>query len=322
MLRADPVGPRITYYDDATGERIELSGVTLANWAAKTGNLLRDELGAGPASRIVILLPAHWQTAAVLFGVWWIGAEAVLPETEGAPADIEADIALCTAERLDEADTAVSGGEVAVLSLDPFGRPAADLPVGVTDYATAVRVHGDQIVPERRPGPALAGRSTEEILADCENSAAARGLTSKDRVLSSASWPGPGELVDGLLAIMAHGAFEGKDAHHPDIRRLFTLESLRASDWYRERLAAKQRVDDRLWRRHVAALDAVDTSGEQRRRWRQPGTVAVQTDPPGARVTIERFDAGAGGRLPAVPVASSLTTPVPNVFTQTDTGSG
>jgi uncharacterized protein (TIGR03089 family) len=201
MLRTDPVGPRITYYDDATGERIELSAVTLANWAAKTGNLLRDELGAGPGSRIAILLPAHWQTAAVLFGVWWVGAEAVL-----APADA-ADFALCTAERLDEADAAVSpGGEVAVLSLDPFGRPAPDLPIGVTDYATAVRVHGDQIVPERHPGPPLAGRSVDQILADCENSAAARGLTSSDRVLSSASWLGPGELVDGLLAIMAVGA--------------------------------------------------------------------------------------------------------------------
>ena len=174
MLRADPVGPRITYYDDATGERIELSAVTLANWAAKTANLLRDELVAGPASRIAILLPAHWQTAAALFGVWWIGAEAVLDGTASA------DIALCTAERLDEADSAVvPGGEVAVLSLDPFGRPAPDLPFGVTDYATAVRVHGDQIVPERQPGPALAGRSVEEILADCENSAAARGLTPK-----------------------------------------------------------------------------------------------------------------------------------------------
>ncbi len=59
-----------------------------------------------------------------------------------------------------------------------------------------------------------------------------------------------------LLAIMARGTFEGKDAHHPDIRRLFTLEALLASDWYRERLAAKQRVDERLWRRHVATLDA------------------------------------------------------------------
>jgi uncharacterized protein (TIGR03089 family) len=197
MLRADPVGPRITYYDDATGERIELSGVTLANWAAKTGNLLRDELGAGPTSRVAILLPAHWQTAAVLFGVWWIGAEAVLAG--------DADIALCTAERLDEADDAVAGGEVAALSLDPFGRPAPELPIGVTDYATAVRVHGDQIVAEPRPGPALGGRSVEQVLADCQTSAATRGLTSSDRVLSGASWPGPAELVDGLLAIMAVG---------------------------------------------------------------------------------------------------------------------
>ncbi|MGZ4512473.1 MAG: TIGR03089 family protein, partial [Mycobacterium sp.] len=201
MLRADPVGPRITYYDDATGERIELSAATLANWAAKTGNLLRDELGAGPASRVAILLPAHWQTAAVLFGVWWIGAEAVL----AGPADPPIDIALCTAERLDEADE-TAAGEVAVLSLDPFGRPAHDLPIGVTDYATAVRVHGDQIVAERHPGPALAGRSVDEVLADCQSSAAARGLTAADRVLSTAPWSVPGELVDGLLAVLAVGA--------------------------------------------------------------------------------------------------------------------
>lgn len=206
MLRADPVGPRITYYDDATGERIELSGVTLANWAAKTGNLLRDELGAAPGSRVAILLPAHWQTAAVLFGVWWIGAEAVLTGPGDADSDVASDIALCTAERLDEADGAVTGGEVAVLSLDPFGRPAPDLPIGVTDYATAVRVHGDQIVAEPRPGPALGGRSVEDVLSDCQTSAAARGLTSSDRVLSGATWSRPDELVDHLLAIMAVGA--------------------------------------------------------------------------------------------------------------------
>ncbi|WP_264034414.1 TIGR03089 family protein [Mycobacterium interjectum] len=201
MLRADPVGPRITYYDAAGGERIELSAATLANWAAKTGNLLRDEMGAGPASRVAILLPAHWQTAAALFGVWWIGAEAVLEPGPGTATDV----ALCTADRLDEAD-GTGAGEVAVLSLDPFGRPAPDLPIGVTDYATAVRVHGDQIVGEARPGPALAGRSVDEVLADCETSATARGLTAADRVLSSASWTRPGELVDGLLAILAVGA--------------------------------------------------------------------------------------------------------------------
>jgi uncharacterized protein (TIGR03089 family) len=197
MLRADPVGPRITYYDDATGERIELSAVTLANWAAKTGNLLRDELGVGPASRVAVLLPAHWQTAAVLFGVWWIGADVVLGSSQ-------TDVALCTTARLDEADT-TGAGEVAVLSLDPFGRPAPDLPVGVTDYATAVRVHGDQIVAERHPGPALAGRSVDEVLAACQESATAQGLTAGDRVLSTATWDRPDDVIDGLLAVLAVG---------------------------------------------------------------------------------------------------------------------
>ena len=62
-------------------------------------------------------------------------------------------MALCTADRFAEADAAVGPGEIAVLSLDPFGKPVPDLPVGVTDYATSVRVHGDQIIPERTPGP-------------------------------------------------------------------------------------------------------------------------------------------------------------------------
>ncbi len=196
MLRADPVGPRITYYDDASGERIELSAVTLANWAAKTGNLLRDELGAGPGSRIAVLLPAHWQTAAVLFGVWWIGAEVVL--------DGDADVALCTADRLDEAD-ATGAGEVAALSLDAFGRPVPDLPIGVTDYATAVRVHGDQIVGEPNPGPAFDGRSVGELLDACHRAAETLTLTSTDRVLSSAAWDRADAVIDGLLSVLSVG---------------------------------------------------------------------------------------------------------------------
>ena len=198
-MAADPVGPRITYYDDATGERIELSTVTLANWAAKTGNLLRDELGAGPATRVVVLLPAHWQTAAVLFGIWWIGAEVVL--NGGA-----ADIALCTLDRLPDADDAVGVGEIAALSLDAFGKPVPDLPVGVTDYATAVRVHGDQISPERHPGPALDGRSVADVFVDAQSSAAAQGLTAGDRVMSMAGWTTADELTATLLAVFVAGA--------------------------------------------------------------------------------------------------------------------
>ena len=202
-MEANPAGPRITYYDDATGERIELSTATLANWAAKTANLLRDELGATPRSRVAVMLPAHWQTAAVLFGIWWIGCEVVLSAAlEGS----EADIALCTADRLDEADAAVGTGEVAVLSLDPFGKPVPDLPVGVTDYATAVRVHGDQIVPERAPGPALDGRSVDDVLASARASATSQGLTGADRLMSTATWGSADDLIDHLLAVYVVGA--------------------------------------------------------------------------------------------------------------------
>lgn len=217
LLRADPVGPRITYYDDATGERIELSAATLANWAAKSANLLRDELGIGPGGRVAVLLPAHWQTAAVLFGVWWIGAEVLLADAADASdaGDLTADLALCTADRLAAADAAVAGGEVAVLSLDPFGRPVPDLPIGVTDYATAVRVHGDQINAEPHPGPALAGRSVEQVFADCRNSAAAQGFTAADRILSTAPWDTPAQLTERLLAALTAGGSLVQVAH-PD----------------------------------------------------------------------------------------------------------
>jgi uncharacterized protein (TIGR03089 family) len=213
LLGTNPAGPRITYYDDATGERIELSTATLANWAAKTGNMLRDELGAGSASNVAVLLPAHWQTAAVLFGIWWIGAEAVLD------ADVRAgsaDIALCTADRLADADAAVGAiGDVVVLSLDAFGRPAPNMPVGVTDYATSVRVHGDQITPTPSPGPALAGRSVDELLRGARQAAAASGISGTDRVMSTAGWGTCDQLIHNMLGVLTVGASLVQVAH-PD----------------------------------------------------------------------------------------------------------
>ncbi len=62
--------------------------------------------------------------------------------------------------------------------------------------------------------------------------------------------------LQALLHIMATGQFEGKDLHHADIRSLFTLPSLLASDWYQARLALQQTRDIKLWTRHVEALNA------------------------------------------------------------------
>ncbi|HVV71177.1 MAG TPA: hypothetical protein VHI52_06715, partial [Verrucomicrobiae bacterium] len=61
--------------------------------------------------------------------------------------------------------------------------------------------------------------------------------------------------LKALLHVMRDDTWEGKDLNHPDLRRLFTRESMLDSAWYAERLTAKQKVDQRLWRRHVEYLN-------------------------------------------------------------------
>ncbi|MFA7241022.1 MAG: hypothetical protein WC091_13005, partial [Sulfuricellaceae bacterium] len=61
--------------------------------------------------------------------------------------------------------------------------------------------------------------------------------------------------LKALLYIMAEGHYQGKDVHHPEIRALFTRDSLLASNWYRERLETKQQRDIALWQRHIAYLE-------------------------------------------------------------------
>ena len=60
--------------------------------------------------------------------------------------------------------------------------------------------------------------------------------------------------LKALLNIMAHGEWEGKTVHDPEVRALFTREAMLSSDWYAARLEAKVRADRRLWERHVADL--------------------------------------------------------------------
>jgi hypothetical protein len=59
-----------------------------------------------------------------------------------------------------------------------------------------------------------------------------------------------------LLHIMRDGQFEGKGVEHSAIRGLFTRAALLESEWYADRLRAKQDVDVQLWRKHVKYLEA------------------------------------------------------------------
>jgi uncharacterized protein (TIGR03089 family) len=189
VLRADPARPRITHYDDTVGSRIELSGATLANWAAKTANWLRDELDVQPGDTVAVLLPPHWQTAGVLLGAWWCGAT-VTASASGAQ------VALCGLDRIVDATGA---DEVAALGLDALGMGIAVLPPGVRDFASEVRVHGDTFT------SGGAGPDTEALLTAARARAAELRLAAGDRLLCTTSWDAtvPGEV---LLAVLAADA--------------------------------------------------------------------------------------------------------------------
>lgn len=61
--------------------------------------------------------------------------------------------------------------------------------------------------------------------------------------------------LKALLHIMAYGSYEGKDERDPEIRNLFTRESMLQSDWYKERLLAQQARDVQLWKKHLASVN-------------------------------------------------------------------
>jgi uncharacterized protein (TIGR03089 family) len=72
-LAADPGQPLVTFYDDATGERTELSVKTYTNWVSKTANLYADELLLDPGDAIRIDLPPHWLGPVFLGAAWACG---------------------------------------------------------------------------------------------------------------------------------------------------------------------------------------------------------------------------------------------------------
>lgn len=76
--------PYLTFYDDATGERTELSYATFENWVAKTANLLVEELDVERGARVATVLGNHWTTVVVTFACWKVGA-CVVPCEADAP---------------------------------------------------------------------------------------------------------------------------------------------------------------------------------------------------------------------------------------------
>ncbi len=205
-LATDPGRPLLTFYDDATGERVELSVATLANWVAKTANLLQDDLSAQPGDRVALLLPAHWQTAAWLLACFSVGVVAV---PGGDPAG--ADVVVSGPDTL--ASALECRGERVALALRPLGARFAQAPEGFMDYAVEVPTQGDRFVPYAPVDPAATALvlpdgtalSGARIVERARHDAAELGLEAGSRLLSGLSYDDWAGLAAGLLAPLAVG---------------------------------------------------------------------------------------------------------------------
>jgi len=209
-VAADGARPFVTFYDDATGERVELSVATFDNWVAKTANLLRDGLAVEPGERVGVALPLHWQTLAVVTACWAAGAVAVPVWPDAAPPDGLA-AAFVAADRLGT----VRAGEVLALSLRPLGAPLppdAALPPGVADYAVEVPGYGDRFAPapppaEGDPAVDLGGAvlSHGELVERAREFAEAEGWAPGSRLLTTREPAGAIGLTVALLVPLVLG---------------------------------------------------------------------------------------------------------------------
>ena len=162
-VRDQGASPLLTYYDPARAERVELSGVSFANWVDKTSNLLADELDVEPGDAVDLTLtkehPGHWVSLVWVLACWQVGAVVTVdcPGPKVAVLGPEDAVAAARAET------------VLVCSLHPLGLPLpGPPPAGTLDYALEVRTQPDQYAAVPQSGLALAWRDPERQLTQAD----------------------------------------------------------------------------------------------------------------------------------------------------------
>lgn len=205
IVGRDPSLPLLTFYDDATGERVELSGATLGNWISKTANLIVDGCGLGPGDTAGVWLPPHWQTAAVLLGAWSAGITVTYGEPTAEGTDVE-----FASLRAVEAGAPTGPPDRFVLGLAPMGMPLRETPAGWADYVLSARQHGDHFpgAPVTADTAALFETdgsldSHATLLERARARAAELGVTGGRVLIDADAYPYP---LDWLLAPLSAGA--------------------------------------------------------------------------------------------------------------------
>lgn len=230
LIDAPALGPRpfLTWYG-ADGERIELSATVIANWVAKTTNLLVEEFDAEPGTLVHLDLPPHWRTAVWSLAAWRVGAGVVLDAS--APADV------VVTDRPHEVVT----GDVAQVDLSRRPEIVAqvlpslarsfdgELPPGAMDAATEVGAYADVIgyvPPADDDAPALVVDGTTTPHSDL--GAWAAELPASARLAVTVGARGPDALVNfGRLvlgALRASTSLVLLPEGHGDVARILASE--------------------------------------------------------------------------------------------------
>ncbi|WP_435748172.1 TIGR03089 family protein [Nocardioides sp. SYSU DS0663] len=140
LLRTDPGRPLVTFYDHRSGERVELSVTTYANWVAKASSLLVEEHDLERGGTLRVDLPTHWLATVFLGAAWNAGLTVTATE--------DADAVVCGPDRLDHWADRAADLPVLACSLLPLGVRFADpLPPGVHDVGVEIWSQPDSFVP-------------------------------------------------------------------------------------------------------------------------------------------------------------------------------
>ena len=205
LLAAEPSRPFVTYYDEASGERAELSVKSLANWVVKTHHLLATELGLGVGDTALVAVPAHWISVPILLGCLTAGLEL---RADGA-ADV-AFVAPATLAAADAGDIYAIAPAAAALG---FGDAA---PGSALDYVTSVRPQADKWptvqLTAAPDDPCLPGLTRGQVVARAH----AVGLAPHERLLTTRAWSGPNDWIETVLAPLAVGGSLVIVANAPD----------------------------------------------------------------------------------------------------------
>jgi uncharacterized protein (TIGR03089 family) len=192
-LRRDPGRPFLTWYDERTGERVELSVTTYANWVAKAASLLVEEHDLERGDVLVLDLPAHWLGPVFLGAAWLAGLAVAFPSS-----GVEPDAVVCGPAGLETWAGRAADVPVLACSLLPMGvRFAEPLPPGVHDVGVEVWSQPDAFTPYDPPVGSDDGlvfadrRMTQDELWSSVAAGRSQTPTGGDRLLSTANPASP-----------------------------------------------------------------------------------------------------------------------------------